>query len=48
MAVAENDDNNIFALIGAARDQTFAGGFGVPGFHSVAVGQSLQQFVRVF
>src|SRR5438045_1914125 len=48
IAVSKHDYNYVVPAVFSALDQTFAGGFGVTGLHSVAVGKALQELVRVF
>src|SRR5207244_10419669 len=47
-AVAEHNNYYIFAGTRPACDQAFACSVGITGFHSVAVGEPSQKFVRVF
>src|SRR6266849_1126905 len=47
-AVAEHDYDDVAAWSRATRDQAVSRGFGVTGFHTVAVGEPFQNLVRVF
>ena len=46
-AFAEEDADDVLAVIRGAGDEAVAGGFGVAGFHSVAEAEVFEEFVRV-
>src|SRR6478672_1725327 len=48
LTVAEHDYNNVAPRPRTACDEAMPGRFRVAGLHSVAIGQPLQDFVRVF
>jgi hypothetical protein len=47
-AVAQHNNDNVFARAGAACNQTFACGVCVTGFHPVAVRDASEKFIRIF
>ena len=47
-AVAEHNNDDVFAWERAACNQTFACGVCVTGFHPVAVRDASEKFVRIF
>src|SRR5437868_14271149 len=48
LGIAENDDDDVTTRARAAGIEAVPGGFGIARFHSVAVRQTLQHYVRVF